>query len=157
MQIQRPLRACLLSLLGYNALVREVEKQRAEQFDVNRDEHLMKLQEVALCVQSSCAKHFSSSAMVFARAEHSLPGQHGQALAGSRLPGWRLLEPVISSFICAQGENPATDFRGMGVLGLDQLIYLLRKHNKAAHSLLSLSHHPTIGCVKFVVDGLREP
>ena len=44
----------------------------------------------------------------------------------------------------------------MGMLGLDQLIYLLRKHHKAAQSLLSLSHHPTIGYVDFVCFARHE-
>ena len=38
-----------------------------------------------------------------------------------------------------QGQDPATDFRGMGMLGLEQLLYFTTKHNKTALKVLKLS------------------
>ncbi|ORZ31144.1 Engulfment/cell motility, partial [Catenaria anguillulae PL171] len=41
-----------------------------------------------------------------------------------------------------QGNDPATDFRGMGVYGLDDLTYLARHHAHFASYILKLSHDP---------------
>ncbi|XP_058968372.2 ELMO domain-containing protein 2 [Pocillopora verrucosa] len=41
-----------------------------------------------------------------------------------------------------QGKDPKTDFRGMGVLALDNLLYFALKHTPAARKVLSQSHHP---------------
>jgi hypothetical protein len=41
-----------------------------------------------------------------------------------------------------QGKDPATDFRGMGVLGLYCLHYFASNHQDVARSVLSHSHHP---------------
>lgn len=44
-----------------------------------------------------------------------------------------------------QGDDPQTDFRGMGQLGLDQLIYFATKYTKELRSMLSRSHNPKCG------------
>ncbi|KAM3728065.1 ELMO domain-containing protein [Dirofilaria immitis] len=44
-----------------------------------------------------------------------------------------------------QGHDPATDFRGMGVLSLEQLIFLAQYDVAHAQSILSLSNHPLYG------------
>jgi len=44
-----------------------------------------------------------------------------------------------------QGEDPATDFRGMGILGLNNLIYFAKNYNKQALKALQHSHHPKYG------------
>lgn len=41
-----------------------------------------------------------------------------------------------------QGMDPETDFRGMGVLALDNLLFFASKHTAAARKVLSHSHHP---------------
>ncbi|KAJ7371781.1 ELMO domain-containing protein 1 [Desmophyllum pertusum] len=41
-----------------------------------------------------------------------------------------------------QGKDPQTDFRGMGVLALDNLLFFASKHTAAARKVLSQSHHP---------------
>ncbi|XP_020608547.1 ELMO domain-containing protein 2-like isoform X2 [Orbicella faveolata] len=41
-----------------------------------------------------------------------------------------------------QGKDPQTDFRGMGVLALDNLLFFASKHTTAARKVLSQSHHP---------------
>ncbi|XP_050417714.1 ELMO domain-containing protein 2 [Patella vulgata] len=44
-----------------------------------------------------------------------------------------------------QGEDPKTDFRGMGMLGFNQLLYFSENYTKEARNVLSQSHHPQYG------------
>ncbi|OZC08334.1 ELMO/CED-12 family protein [Onchocerca flexuosa] len=44
-----------------------------------------------------------------------------------------------------QGRDPSTDFRGMGILSLEQLIFLAQYDVAHAQSILSLSNHPLYG------------
>ncbi|CEF61854.1 Engulfment/cell motility, ELMO domain-containing protein [Strongyloides ratti] len=44
-----------------------------------------------------------------------------------------------------QGTDPATDFRGMGLLGLEQLIYFAKNDLDNCLKILQLSQHPTKG------------
>ncbi|WAQ99554.1 ELMD2-like protein [Mya arenaria] len=44
-----------------------------------------------------------------------------------------------------QGNDPMTDFRGMGLLGLEQLLYFCTKYGNEAKAMLSRSHHPKTG------------
>jgi len=44
-----------------------------------------------------------------------------------------------------QGKDPKTDFRGMGLLGLENLLYFVENYPKAASHILSHSHHPQHG------------
>jgi len=44
-----------------------------------------------------------------------------------------------------QGDDPMTDFRGMGLLGLENLLFFVTQYNDAARQLLSHSHHPKYG------------
>ncbi|XP_038063357.1 ELMO domain-containing protein 2-like [Patiria miniata] len=53
-----------------------------------------------------------------------------------------------------QGDDPATDFRGMGMLGLLNLIYFAETYNKAARHVLSHSHHPQFG-YSYAVVGIN--
>lgn len=41
-----------------------------------------------------------------------------------------------------QGKDPQTDFRGMGVLSLENLLFFASTHTAAARKVLSHSHHP---------------
>lgn len=41
-----------------------------------------------------------------------------------------------------KGDDPATDFRGMGMLGLDQLVFFAQYDVENCHRVFSLSHHP---------------
>lgn len=43
-----------------------------------------------------------------------------------------------------QGDDPATDFRGMGILGLDNLVFFAENYNGEARQTLVHSHHPTL-------------
>jgi len=67
---------------------------------------------------------------------------------------WTLLQPdkplltrVTKQWqdIGFQGEDPKTDFRGMGILGLQNLVYFAREFGSAAKHILSHSHHPRFG------------
>lgn len=53
-----------------------------------------------------------------------------------------------------QGDDPATDFRGMGLLGLDQLIYFAETYPDHALHVLSQSHHPQYG-FSFAIVGIN--
>ncbi|KAL1399868.1 hypothetical protein pipiens_007885 [Culex pipiens pipiens] len=53
-----------------------------------------------------------------------------------------------------QGDDPKTDFRGMGILGLDNLLYFAQEYNGTARHLLSHSHHPTHGYF-FAIVGIN--
>ena len=53
-----------------------------------------------------------------------------------------------------QGKNPATDFRGMGILSLKNLLYFLESKPEEAKRLFSLSQHPNLG-YPFAVAGIN--
>ncbi|KAF6769705.1 hypothetical protein AHF37_12304 [Paragonimus kellicotti] len=50
-------------------------------------------------------------------------------------------------------DNPGTDFRGMGILSLENLVYFSAQHTKLCKSLLSASNHPQHWyCLALVVN-----
>jgi len=53
-----------------------------------------------------------------------------------------------------QGVDPATDFRGMGILGLEQLIYFAQNFNETAKHVLKCSHHK-ISWYSFAITGIN--
>jgi len=76
---------------------------------------------------------------------------------------WTLLQPdrplltrVTKQWqdIGFQGEDPKTDFRGMGILGLQNLVYFAREFGTAAKHILSHSHHPRFG-YSFAIVGIN--
>jgi hypothetical protein len=58
------------------------------------------------------------------------------------------------SIIGFQGEDPLTDFRGMGILGLNQLLYFALQYPEQCKHLLSRSHHPKYG-YSFAIVGIN--
>lgn len=54
------------------------------------------------------------------------------------------------SYLCIFGYR-STDFRGMGILGLENLLYFSREYPGTARHLLSHSQHPTYGYTLAVV------
>nr|DBA28971.1 TPA: hypothetical protein GDO54_009247 [Pyxicephalus adspersus] len=44
-----------------------------------------------------------------------------------------------------QGDDPKTDFRGMGILGLANLLYFSRHYTEESRTILSHSNHPKLG------------
>ncbi|KAG8253965.1 ELMO domain-containing protein 2-like [Homalodisca vitripennis] len=53
-----------------------------------------------------------------------------------------------------QGDDPKTDFRGMGILGLDNLIYFAEEYPGPAGHVLSHSLHPKYG-YDFAIVGIN--
>lgn len=53
-----------------------------------------------------------------------------------------------------QGEDPKTDFRGMGMLGLENLVYFAQEYPSAATHVLSHSAHPRYGYA-FAIVGIN--
>ncbi|XP_063847540.1 ELMO domain-containing protein 2-like [Scylla paramamosain] len=53
-----------------------------------------------------------------------------------------------------QGDDPQTDFRGMGVLGLENLLFFAEHHTSAARHVLARSLHPTWG-YSFAIVGIN--
>lgn len=51
-----------------------------------------------------------------------------------------------------QGNDPKTDFRGMGMLGLENLLFFVQKFNTAAKHILSHSQHPKYGYSMAIVS-----
>jgi len=65
-----------------------------------------------------------------------------------------------------QGDDPATDFRGMGILGLHSLVHFAEAHRDVARRVLLQSQHPVrwfpfaitgISVANFVRKLLRDP
>ena len=48
----------------------------------------------------------------------------------------------LISQIGFQGEDPATDFRGMGMSSLDDLVYFAKYHPEESKSALGIARHP---------------
>ncbi|XP_070553832.1 ELMO domain-containing protein 2-like [Ptychodera flava] len=53
-----------------------------------------------------------------------------------------------------QGDDPKTDFRGMGMLGLHNLVFFASHFNNEARQTLSHSHHPKFG-YSFAIVGIN--
>jgi hypothetical protein len=53
-----------------------------------------------------------------------------------------------------QGKDPATDYRGMGILGLHNLHYFARNDTQAARRILVESNHP-IYWYSFAIAGIN--
>jgi hypothetical protein len=57
-------------------------------------------------------------------------------------------------YIGFQGDDPKTDFRGMGMLGLENLLAFATDYGEAASYVLSHSHHPVYGYA-FAIVGIN--
>lgn len=53
-----------------------------------------------------------------------------------------------------QGDDPKTDFRGMGILGLENLVYFAEEYPSAATHVLTHSMHPKYGYA-FAIVGIN--
>lgn len=76
---------------------------------------------------------------------------------------WRTLKPDTRlesrinkqwTEIGFQGDDPMTDFRGMGMLGLHNLVYFVTKYTDASRQLYSHSNHPQYG-YSFAIVGIN--
>ncbi|XP_032512847.2 ELMO domain-containing protein 2 [Danaus plexippus] len=54
-------------------------------------------------------------------------------------------------YIGFQGDDPKTDFRGMGLLGLENLLYFVTEYPQVATHVLSHSRHPKYGYTYAIV------
>ncbi|KAJ3190019.1 hypothetical protein HDU85_000310 [Gaertneriomyces sp. JEL0708] len=71
-------------------------------------------------------------------------------------PSERLVSRISDQWqkIGFQGKDPATDFRGMGMLGLDNLHYYAKIYPDSVRRVLALSHHPT-AWFSFAIVGIN--
>ncbi|KAL1452551.1 hypothetical protein WDU94_006770 [Cyamophila willieti] len=76
---------------------------------------------------------------------------------------WQLLKPDVSlssrvtkqwQTIGFQGDDPKTDFRGMGVLGLDNLLFFASEYPTVVQRVLQHSLHPQYGYA-FAIVGIN--
>ncbi|KAJ3614590.1 hypothetical protein NHX12_018161 [Muraenolepis orangiensis] len=67
---------------------------------------------------------------------------------------WKLLMPAVKlesrvtkqwGDIGFQGDDPKTDFRGMGMLGLTNLVFFSEHYTEEARQVLSHANHPKLG------------
>lgn len=68
-------------------------------------------------------------------------------------PDEKLTERVTKQWqdIGFQGDDPKTDFRGMGMLGLENLLYFATEYEGPARHVLSHSYHPIHGYAYAIV------
>ncbi|XP_060533119.1 ELMO domain-containing protein 2 [Cylas formicarius] len=78
------------------------------------------------------------------------------ALWDSLMPGEKLEGRVTKQWqdIGFQGDDPKTDFRGMGLLGLQNLLFFATEYGPPARHVLSHSHHPDYGYF-FAIVGIN--
>uniref|UniRef100_A0A1I7X4L4 OTU domain-containing protein n=1 Tax=Heterorhabditis bacteriophora TaxID=37862 RepID=A0A1I7X4L4_HETBA len=121
--IKRKLKNALKHFDAYEALCEQVEAMRSEKYDSGNEEHEKKLINLW---------------------ELLMPDKPILGRIGKQ---WRDIGFQVKyfQFVNNVGDDPATDFRGMGILSLDQLIYFAREHENEMRSILGLSHHPTLG------------
>ncbi|KAI9159535.1 hypothetical protein H9P43_008875 [Blastocladiella emersonii ATCC 22665] len=72
------------------------------------------------------------------------------------MPGIALESRLTSQWgdIGFQGRDPATDFRGMGMQALDDLVYFAKTHPLAAAHILASSRHP-VSWYSFAIVGIN--
>jgi len=119
---------------------------------IKRDLHIQFVHSLSACLHQLCGYKalMEEVESLRATAYNADNLEHEQSL----LQLWSLLQPGIPLMtrktkqwqnIGFQGEDPKTDFRGMGILGLENLRYFAKEYNTAARHILSHSHHPKHG------------
>lgn len=136
------------------ALVLKVKK-------IKKELHPQFLMSFRCCLRQICGLARLSAEVESLRAE----AFSGDDLSHERglLELWALLQPGVPletrrtkqwQSIGFQGDDPKTDFRGMGVLGLQNLLYFAREYSSAAKHILSHSNHPKHG-YSFAIVGIN--
>lgn len=115
------LRQCLLQINGYNNLFEAVEELRKEVFDSENEEHenmLLKVMDLQSDIIPDYDLSFSSDCFVCLLALLQL--------WDLLMPSEKLESRITKQWgnIGFQGDDPKTDFRGMGMLGLSNLLYV---------------------------------
>jgi len=129
--------------------------------EIKPDLHRQFVQSLTVCLRQSWGYKLLKLDIEALRAEAFDGGnlQHEMDL----LQLWTLLQPDVPLHkrvtkqwqdIGFQGEDPATDFRGMGMLGLQNLLYFAKEFSSAARYILSHSHHPKFG-YSFAIVGIN--
>jgi len=119
---------------------------------IKRDLHIQFVHSLAACLSQICNyKQLASEVETLRATPYDADNLvHEQQL----LQLWSLLQPGVPLMtrktkqwqnIGFQGDDPKTDFRGMGLLGLKNLLYFTKEYNTAARHILSHSHHPKHG------------
>lgn len=128
---------------------------------IKRDLHIQFVHSLAACIQQLFGYQRLMQEVESLRATpyNAENLEHEQSL----LQLWSLLQPGVPLLtrktkqwqnIGFQGEDPKTDFRGMGMLGLENLLYFAKEYNSAARHILSHSHHPKHG-YSFAIVGIN--
>jgi len=128
---------------------------------IKRDLHIQFVHSLSACLHQLCGYKalMEEAESLRATAYNADNLEHEQSL----LQLWSLLQPGIPLMtrktkqwqnIGFQGEDPKTDFRGMGILGLENLRYFAKEYNTAARHILSHSHHPKHG-YSFAIVGIN--
>lgn len=112
----QPLRVCLTQIYGYQQLLVRLDNVRSIDFDHSNESHRLLLRKLWQQLQPD-----NTSAL-----DSTLIGKH-----------WK--------DIGFQGSDPATDFRGMGLLSLENLVFFATVFEDHARNILSHSLHPTLG------------
>ncbi|KAJ3057710.1 ELMO domain-containing protein 2, partial [Podochytrium sp. JEL0797] len=111
------LKSCLEIIASTMQLMHTLNKRAAEQYDRTNKKHEIQLDK------------FWKLAM-----------DNGSETAGEKLESRMGKQWARVGF---QGVDPATDFRGMGCLGLDDLVYYAKNHVASFQRVLTASHHST--------------
>ncbi|RXG58132.1 ELMO domain-containing protein 1 [Armadillidium vulgare] len=115
---------CIMRIWGYRQMLSRLEDLRTTAYDSNNSEHEEKLLKLWSCLQPK----------TYFRGKGRISKQ------------WQE--------IGFQGNDPATDFRGMGMLGLENLLYFAETHPNAAQHVLLRSQHPVYG-YSFAIVGIN--
>ncbi|XP_026888329.2 ELMO domain-containing protein 2 isoform X2 [Electrophorus electricus] len=125
---------------------------------IMREKNIMEQKDLVFKVSfQQCLLQISGYNTLFASVENlrkeafdSENQQHEEML----LKLWDLLMPSVTlesrvtkqwGSIGFQGDDPKTDFRGMGVLGLVNLLFFSEHYTDAARRVLSHANHPKLG------------
>lgn len=128
---------------------------------IDPQQHPQFTKQLKCCLQQICGYRGLIRQLEKIRKEHysSNSNQHEELL----LKLWDLLMPDTKlekritrqwGDIGFQGDDPSTDFRGMGMLGLHNLVYFAEEHSTAARHVLTHSNHPITG-YSYAVVGIN--
>lgn len=112
----QPLRICLTQIYGYQQLLVRLDNVRSINFNHANESHLLLLRKLWQQLRPDNASDLDAGMI----------GKH-----------WK--------DIGFQGSDPATDFRGMGLLSLENLVFFSTVFTDHARNILSHSMHPTLG------------
>ncbi|RUP43528.1 LOW QUALITY PROTEIN: ELMO/CED-12 family-domain-containing protein, partial [Jimgerdemannia flammicorona] len=157
----RFLNASLSRIADSYRLVSEINSRTHTTYDQSKQAHERKLMEVGLLwAEEGEGKRLY--VWFICRISTTFLMQIGVRALGRPHAGqearWSHLQPMEG------GKDPATDFRGMGMLGLDDLVYYAKTYPESARRVLVCAHHPVswypFACVglnitKFAVQTLR--